>query len=129
VFSFFDSGLNPGPFQVGLGTNPANADKAARSLEEQIRKMRTQGVTPREVGEAVAYLTGRFPLRLETNEGLAFLLWQMEYYRLGPDFMDRYAGYYRAVTPAQVNAAARKHLHPERATLIQAGTLGGGDRK
>jgi zinc protease len=123
VFSFFDSDLYPGPFQVSLGTNPANAARAVRSLEEQIRLVREKGVTQRELDETVAYLTGRFPLRLETNAGMAFLLWQMEYYRLGPDYIDRYGSLYRAVSVAQVNAAARKHLRPDRATLVIAGTV------
>ncbi len=123
VSSFYDSGLYPGPFQIALGTNPVNAGKAARSLEAELRGVQQKGVTQREVEEAVAYLTGRFPLRLETNSGLAFLLWQMEYYSLGADYLDQYGRYYRSVTTAQVNAAAQKHLFPQKATLIQAGTL------
>ena len=55
-------------------------------------------MTQREVDEAVAYLTGRFPLRLETNGGVAEILRGMEFYNLGADYMDRTAGYYRAVT-------------------------------
>jgi zinc protease len=126
VYSYFDANLYPGPFQVGLGTNPANAQKAIASLEAEIKRIRQEGVTPREVQEAVAYLTGRFPLRLETNGGMAEILWAMEFYRLGADYIDRYAEYYRAVTVAQANQAARAHLHPDRATLILAGPLPGG---
>jgi len=123
VFSFFDSSLYPGPFQVSLGTNPANAEKAIRSLQAEIGRVREQGVTQREVDEAVAYLTGRFPLRLETNSGLAEILWLAEFFNLGPDYIEKYADYYRAVTVADVNAAAKKHLQPERATLILSGTV------
>jgi zinc protease len=129
VFSFYDSNLYPGPFQVSLGTNPANAEKAIRSLEAEIQRIRDQGVTQRELDEAVAYQTGRFPLRLETNSGLAEVLWVMEFYNLGPDYIDRYGDYYRAVTLAQVTEAARKHLHPDRATLIIAGTVPDGPVK
>jgi predicted Zn-dependent peptidase len=46
----------------------------------------------------------------------------MEFYRLGPDYLDRYADHYRAVTVTQANAAAAKHLHPDRATLVVSGT-------
>jgi zinc protease len=123
VYSYFDASLYPGAFQVGLGTNPANAKRAIASLETEIRRIRERGVTAREVQEAVAYLTGRFPLRLETNGGMAEILWAMEFYRLGADYIDRYAGYYRAVTVAQVNQAATVHLHPDRATLVLAGPL------
>jgi predicted Zn-dependent peptidase len=51
------------------------------------------------------------------------MLWGMEFFKLGDDYIDRYADYYRAVTVAQANAAARAHLHPDRATLAVAGPL------
>lgn len=125
VFSFFDTDLYAGPFQVSLGTNPANAEKAVQSLQAELKRIREQGVTQREVEEAVAYLTGSFPVRLETNAGVANTLLAMEIYNLGPDYIERYGDLYRAVTVAQVNEAARKHLNPDTATLILAGTVAG----
>jgi zinc protease len=123
VGAFFDANLYPGVFEVTMGTNPANATKAVAVLEQEVRRTREQGITQRELDEAVAYLTGRFPLRLETNSGLADILWAMEFYQLGADYIDRYGDYYRAVTLAQVNQAAKAHLHPDQATLAIAGTL------
>jgi zinc protease len=123
VYGYFDASLFPGPFRVVLGTNPANARKAVAALESEMERIRRDGVTPREVDEAVAYLTGRFPLRLETSAGVAEILWAMEFFNLGADYIDRYAGYYRAVTVQQVNEAARAHLHPDRATVVVAGPL------
>ncbi|HEU4753506.1 MAG TPA: pitrilysin family protein [Armatimonadota bacterium] len=123
VFSFYESDLYPGPFEISLGTNPANAEKAVRSLQQVVERVRQQGVTQREVEEAIAYITGRFPQRLETNSGLAEVLWVAEFYNLGPDYIEKYPDYYRAVTVAQVNEAAKKHLHPDRATLVIAGTV------
>ena len=123
VGSHFDSNLYPGPFEIGLATNPVNARKAIDAMQAEVRRMRDKGVTQRERDEAVAYLTGRFPLRLETNAGLADILWGMEFYSLGADYIDRYADYYRAVTVAQVNAAARAHLHPDKATLVISGAI------
>jgi len=123
IGSFFDASLYPGPFEIALGTNPANAEKAIRSTEAEVKRILEQGVTQREVDEAVAYLTGRFPLRLETNQGLAEMLWTMEFFHLGPDYIEKYPSYYRAVTVAQANEAAKKHLRPDRATLVVAGTV------
>jgi zinc protease len=121
VESFFEVGFYPGPFEVMLGTNPANARQAIEALVREVRRLRDRGITRRERDEAVAYLTGRFPLRLETNAGMADVLWAMEFYRLGADYLDRYGDYYRAVTLAEANDAAVKHLHPDRATLVIAG--------
>jgi zinc protease len=121
VYSYFDASLHPGPFRTVLGTNPTNTKKALAALEAEIQRIRRDGVTAREVDEAVAYLTGRFPLRLETNGGVSEILLGMEFYGLGDDYIDRYADYYRAVTVPQVNAAARAHLHPDRAAVVIAG--------
>jgi zinc protease len=126
VESGFDASLYPGAFEVALGTNPANAQKAVETLRREVARVRDAGITRRERHEAVAYLTGRFPLRLETNAGMAELLWAMEFYELGADYLDRYGDHYRAVTVAQVNAAARKHLHPDRATVVIAGSVSDG---
>jgi zinc protease len=123
VYGSFDASLYPGPYRAGMGTNPANARKAVAALEAEVRRIRRDGVTRREVDEAVAYLTGRFPLRLETNAGIAEILWGMEFFNLGADYIDRYASYYRAVTVQQVNEAARAHLHPDVATVVVAGSL------
>jgi zinc protease len=127
VASYFDSGISAGPWRTTMGTNPENVDRAVASLNRAIQEFLTKGVTQREVDEAVAYLTGSFPIRyrLETNTGLARMLHTIEYYGLGLDYIEKYPGYYRAVTIDQVREAALKHLHPERATLVIAGTYGG----
>jgi zinc protease len=122
VYSFFDASLYPGPFEIALGTNPLNARKAVDALVPEVKRMRDRGITQRERDEAVAYLTGRFPLRLETNAGMADILWGMEFYSLGADYIDKYGDYYRAVTVAQASEAARKYLHPDRSTLVIAGS-------
>ena len=128
VGCFFDASLYPGVFEVTMGTNPANAARAVAVLEDEVRRIRDQGITQRELDEAVSYLTGRFPLRLETSGGLADILWAMEFYKLGADYIDRYASYYQAVTVEQVAAAAKVHLHPDRATLVVAGSVPEGAR-
>lgn len=121
IYSYFDAGLTAGPFRVAVGTNPANAQRAINATLAEIRRLRERGVTQQELDEAVAFLTGYFPLRLETNAGRAEVLWLMEHYGLGSDYLQRYSGYYRAVTVQQVNAAAKKHLAPDRGVLAVAG--------
>jgi zinc protease len=123
VYSYFDAGKIAGPFTVNLGTNPANTDRAIASLEAEVKRMREQGATDRERQEALAFLTGYFPVRLEANAGLAGVLLVAEYYGLGMDYIRKYASYYEAVTTSQVNEAAKKHLHPDRATVVIAGSV------
>jgi zinc protease len=73
----------------------------------------------------VSFIAGSFPVRLETNAAVANVLHAAELYGLGMDYLGRYQRIYRSVTAAQVNAAAKKYLHPEDYTLVIAGKYGG----
>ncbi len=121
VYSSFAAQHGAGPFQVFLGTNPANAQRALYELNRIVSNLREKGITPDELTQAKAYLTGSYPLRLETNSGVAGQLLVAEDYGLGLDYIQKRSGYFRALTVDQVNAALRKYLHPDKATLIIAG--------
>ncbi len=125
VYSGFDAQHSDGPFQVFLGTNPANVGRAVGLLRAIVAQVRDGGVTPDEVREAKEYITGSYPLALETNGGIAGQLLEAETYNLGLDYPQRFSGLINAVTVPQVNAAAKKYLHPEAATLILSGAAPG----
>ena len=121
VYSYDDATHGAGPFEVFLGTNPSNADRALYELRQITTQIRKSGVTEDEVRQAKAYLTGSFPLRLESNAGVAGQLLNSQDYGLGLDFIQKRAAIINAVTVAQVNAAVQKYVQPDKATLIIAG--------
>jgi len=121
VYSFIDARHGSGPFQVFVGANPKNATRALSLLRQTLSQVRQYGITPDEVRQAKLYLTGEYPLRLETNAGVAGQLVVAEDYGLGLDYIQRRAALYNAVTPAQVNAATQKYLRPDQGVLIIAG--------
>lgn len=121
VYSRFDASLGDGPWAVSFGTNPANVDKAIAAADEVIRRYIEQGPTKKELDQAIDYIVGVFPIRLETNDGVANVLLAAEFYGLGLDYVRRYSAIYRSVTMEQVRSAARKYLHPDRRALVIAG--------
>jgi len=121
VYSTFDATLGAGAWYAALGTAPANADKAIAALQTDVTKFRSTGATPRQFKQAREFIIGVFPIALETNAGLGRTLLNAETYGLGMDYIQRYPQIYRSVTLEQVNAAAKKYLHPEAATLVIAG--------
>ena len=121
VYSSLDAQHGSGPFQVFVGANPKNATRALSLLRQTLSQVRQYGITPDEVRQAKLYLTGEYPLRLETNAGVAGQLAAAEDYNLGLDYIQKRADYYNAVTPAQVNAATQKYLRPDEGVLIIAG--------
>jgi zinc protease len=129
VYSAFDAGLGAGPWFAELGANPENVDKAAAEIVNQMKLMKSKGVTKKEVDDAVAFIAGSFPVRLETNSAVARVLHAAELYGLGMDYLRNYQKIYRAVTVGQVNAAAKKYLHPQDYILVIAGTYKNGQTK
>ncbi|MHB1000674.1 MAG: M16 family metallopeptidase [Armatimonadota bacterium] len=121
VYSYFDASLGAGPWISSLGSNPQNTDKAIKTLVAQIALMRDKGATKTEMQEAVNYIAGSFPVRLEKNSSIAGILQAAEFYGMGMDYIRNYQSIYRSVTLEQVNAAAKKFLHPDKYTLLIAG--------
>ena len=98
VSSHFEGNKLPGPFQVSLQTKVESAAEALRLVREEIAKLHREGATEQELDAAKDYLTGNFPLRLDSTGKLAGFLGQVEYFGLGDDYIERYAERVRAVT-------------------------------
>jgi zinc protease len=118
VHSSFAPGLERGSFQVVLQTKNETAGAAVEEVVRELRRIAQEGVTEQELADAKAYLTGSFPLRLDTNRKLAELISTVEYYTLGLDYADRYPRLIGAVTKEEVARVARRYLHPDRYVLV-----------
>jgi zinc protease len=118
VASFFDAGRYPGSFQVVLQTKNASAREAIALVLRELERMRTEPVSDDELSRAQKYLTGSFPLRLDTQGKLAGFLTLVEYFGLGPNYPERYPSLINAVTREEVARVAKTYLHPEKAILV-----------
>ncbi|MEW6272329.1 MAG: pitrilysin family protein [Thermodesulfobacteriota bacterium] len=121
VSSYFEGNKLPGPFQVALQTKVESAAEAIGLVREEIEKLHAEGATEAELQAAKDYLTGNFPLRLDSTGKLAGFLVQVEYYGLGDDYIERYPERVRAVTLEDVRAAAREYLHPDQLVQVVVG--------
>lgn len=121
VYSTLNPGIGAGAWMIGTGVNPRNMDAAIEAIGSEIRRLRTDGVTADELGHAQDYLTGSLALRLETNDGVAATLADMELYGLGMDYILRYADLFRGVTREQILEAADKYARLEEAVIVTAG--------
>jgi zinc protease len=117
VGSGFGPGKYAGEFSVSMQTKNEVAEQAIEAALAEIRRMREQPVSEQELKDAKAYLTGSFPLRLDTSRKIVGMLATIEYYGLGLDYVDRYPGLINAVTAADVQRVAQKYLDPNRYAL------------
>ncbi len=120
-FSHVNGGPGPGPWSVVAGVNPANVEQAIASIRDEIRRICEEPVGADELADNKAFITGSLPLRLETNEGVARAILDMERYDLGLDYLERYTGLMGEITIEQVQATAQRWLDPDAYALAVAG--------
>ena len=85
------------------------------------------GLTPKELDESWRYLSARCRVRSKRTASIANFLQTAEFFGLGLDYDERLPGLLRAVTLEEANAAARRAVDPERATVVIAGPYNDGD--
>jgi zinc protease len=119
--STLEAGIGPGSWCVSAGVNPANVQKAIDLICQEIVLFVEKGITAEELADNQSNFIGRLPLSLESNGGVVNALLNIERYELGLDYYRKYPGLVRAVTREEVQAVARKHLHPDRLATAIAG--------
>ncbi len=122
IHSFFSPNKEAGLFQVGVQTKNESAKTVISEALTQIEKMRGEYVSDQELEDAKTYLTGSFPRRLETNRKTSDFLAALEFYGLGPDYIEKYPVYIESVTKEQVRKVAAEHLDPEKLVIVVVGT-------
>ncbi|MDT5155766.1 MAG: zinc protease [Acidobacteriota bacterium] len=115
--------LAAGPWYIAVSVNPGNVERAIESALGVLREYVEQGIRPEELEDEKSSAAGSFKVSLATNAGLAAALWNAEFYKLGLDYVERYAELVRAVTVEEVNAAIRKYFRPEHLTIVVAGDI------
>jgi len=121
VSSSLDANVAPGPLTIRAGVSPRNVDRAVTSIDEEITRLITDGVTQKELDDSRRYLVGSIPRALETNAAIANFLQTEEFFELGLDYDASLPALLGAVTLDEVNAAARLAMAPDRATIVIAG--------
>jgi zinc protease len=121
IYSLFDAREYPGSFQIAVETKNINTNQALSEVLKELKKLIEKGVSPTELSEAKAYMTGSFPLRMDTNGKMMRLLSAMELYGLGLDFPEKYTKLINQVTAEEVLRVARIYLKPDNFLLVVVG--------
>lgn len=121
VYSRFDVTKYPGAFVVEIQTKNESATEAVNRILGELKKIREQQVTDVELEEAKAYLTGSFPLKLDTNAKIGNFLLFAEYHNLGMDYFDVFPKKIQAVTKDDIIRVAKKYIDTENYALVAVG--------
>ncbi len=118
VRSRFEARRLRGPFYVRTFSKNETALEALWLVLDELRKMKSNGVTAEELAGAKSYYIGHFPLGLETPAQIASKIIDQEFYGLPEDFLEKYLENIRAVTMEDVNRAAERFLDPENLVIV-----------
>ncbi|TLN15736.1 insulinase family protein [bacterium] len=113
--------INTGSWEVSAGVNPANLQRAIDLILAEIQRFITEPVTLEELLDSQANYIGRLPLSMESNNGVAAALLNMERFQLGLDYYQQFPTQVRAITPEGVLLAAQRYLFPDRMIAISSG--------
>src|SRR4029079_15618444 len=89
----------------------------------EIVKLRDEEPTETEVEDAKKDILGSLPFRFTTLSAIAGQLLAAERYELGFDFLEKYKKDIAAVTPADVQAMAKKYLDPKSLVIVAVGPI------
>ncbi|GAC1318390.1 MAG: pitrilysin family protein [Chloroflexota bacterium] len=121
AYSELQGGFGRGAWLMRAGVNPRNLDRALSSIDTELTRFLNDGPTVEEQEDGVASLLGSLPRQLETNEGAASVMGDIELYDLGLDYLERYPDLIRSLTREHVTEVARRWIEPRRLVTAVAG--------
>jgi zinc protease len=117
----FDGRIIPGAFQASADVRN---DVTAETIEEIVRELkRIRETLPSkdELTMVKNYLTGLFPIQLETPQQVAGRVIALELYDLPRNYYRDYRNNIGKVTPKDIREVARKYIDPDNLYVVLSG--------
>ncbi|MGB3205848.1 MAG: pitrilysin family protein, partial [Crinalium sp.] len=121
IYSYFQAGKYAGPFVISMQTAPEDTNRAISSTIALLDQIRDRGLNPAEVAAAKSSINSSYAVSLASLDSLASQILMNEVYGLNPEEMRDFINKIQAVTPEQVNQAAKELLHPDNLVVVSAG--------
>lgn len=99
----------------------ARVGETVQVIRDEFKRMADEGPTQSELDNAIAYLTGAYALRFDTNSKIASQLLANRKLDLGIDYVKKRNGLIRAVTLADVKRVAKRLLHADQLVFTIVG--------
>jgi len=121
AYSSLDARRTAGTFRSTAEVRTPVTGDSLKEFFYELNRIGNEPVSEKEIADAKSYLTGVFPLRLETQEGLVDQLLQIKMFGLPQDYLETYRNEIQAVTIEQVQEVAKKYVKPDEAAIIIVG--------
>jgi zinc protease len=121
AYSNLDARRSTGTFRATAEVRTPVTGDSLKEFFYELERIGKEPVSQKEIADAKSYLTGVFPVRLETQEGLTDQLVQIKMLNLPSDYLETYRDRIQAVTVPDIQRVAQKYIRPDEAALIVVG--------
>lgn len=121
AYSSLDARRTAGSFRASAEVRTSVTGESLKEFFYELDRIRREPVSEKEIADAKSYLTGIFPIRLETQEGLIEQLLQIKMLGLPDDYLETYRQRLQAVTVEEIQRVAQEHVRPDEAALVIVG--------
>ncbi len=121
AYTSLDARRAAGSFRATAEVRTPVTGESLKEFFYELGRIREELVTEKELLDAQNYLTGIFPIRLETLDGLIDQLIQIKMHKLPDDYLHTYRERVSAVTREEVLRVARLHVRPDHAAIVIVG--------
>jgi zinc protease len=112
-----------GDFVAQTNTRSEATAEVLRLTFDEFWRLQRETVSERELADAKAYMTGSFPLTIETPEAIAMQVLNVVFYGLPIEELQNYRERVNAVTVDDIQRVARAYLRPDRLSVVLVGNV------
>lgn len=124
AYTRLDAKRMAGDFAATAEVRTSVTGESLKEFFYELNRIRDEVVSEAELNDAKNFLTGVFPIRAETQEGLTNLIVSQELYGLPDDYLQTYRDNVSAVTAEDVQRAANAYIHPDKMAIVIVGDAG-----
>jgi zinc protease len=117
----FNALKDAGEIVAQTSTRSATTGETLRLIVDEVWKLLRDPVGDRELQGAQEYLTGSFPLTIETPSQIATQILNAVFFGLNLNELPTYRERVNAVTADDITRVARSYLHPDKLTVVLVG--------
>jgi zinc protease len=117
----FDTFKDSGDFEAETNTRTTATGEVLRLIVDEFWKLQRERVNERELVDAKAYLTGSFPLTIETPNAIATQIVNVLFYGLPVGDLQNFRERVNAVTVDDIQRVAKLYLKPDRLSVVLVG--------
>ena len=110
-----------GDIVADTDTRSETTGEALRLIVDEFFRLQKQRVQERELADAQEYLTGSFPLTIETPSAIALQVLNAVFYGLDLNDLQTYRERVNMITVDDIQRVAQQYFHPDRLAIVLVG--------